>query len=169
MSKIQEKVERVAPFDFGGQRIMNVSQWMTKEPVTIKPKDTLRHARERLAKYRINQMPVAIGNKLVGIVTDRDDAHKFIPDRDVKDAYPSSLRLFYGKDIDEFGDSHTIEEVMTYNVITASPETPLREAAQQLRQQRFGALPVVEKEKLVGIITRSDVLDAMLAEEKEKP
>ena len=58
---------------------------------------------------------------------------------------------------------------MTYNVITVSPETPLREAAQQLRQQRFGALPVVEKEKLVGIITRSDVLDAMLAEEKEKP
>src|SRR5262249_11128123 len=91
---------------------MDVSQWMTKSVMTIKPKDTLRHARERLAKYRINQLPVVVNDKLVGIVTDRD----------VRDAYPSSLRLFYGKDIDEFGDSHTVEEVMTYNVVAISPQ-----------------------------------------------
>jgi len=133
---------------------MDVSQWMTKSVMTIKPKDTLRHARERLAKYRINQIPVVVNDKLVGIVTDRD----------VRDAYPSSLRLFYGKDIDEFGDSHTVEEVMTYNVVVISPQTSLREAAQRLRRQRFGALPVVENGKLVGIITRSDLLDALLAE-----
>ena len=133
---------------------MEVSQWMTKSVMTIKPKDTLRHARDRLAKYRINQLPVVVNDKLVGIVTDRD----------VRDAYPSSLRLFYGKDIDEFGDSHTVEEVMTYNVVAISPQTSLREAAQRLRRQRFGALPVVENGKLVGIITRSDLLDALLAE-----
>jgi acetoin utilization protein AcuB len=133
---------------------MNVSQWMTKSVMTIKPKDSLRHARERLAKYRINQLPVVVNDKLVGIVTDRD----------VRDAYPSSLRLFYGKDIDEFGDSHTVEEVMTYNVVAISPRTSVREAAQRLRRQRFGALPVVENGKLVGIITRSDLLDALLAE-----
>lgn len=134
---------------------MDVSKWMTKSMVTIKPKDTLRHARERLVKYRINQLPVVVNGKLVGIVTDRD----------VRDAYPSSLRLFHGKDIDEFGDSHTVEEIMTYNVVAVSPQTSLREAAQRLRRQRFGALPVVENGKLVGIITRSDLLDAMLAEE----
>jgi len=141
---------------------MNVSQWMTKSVMTIKPKDSLRHARERLAKYRINQLPVVVDDKLVGIVTDRD----------VRDAYPSSLRLFYGKDIDEFGDSHTVEEVMTYNVVAIGPKTSLREAAQRLRRQRFGALPVVDNGKLVGIITRSDLLDALLAEaapESEKP
>ncbi|HEV8717766.1 MAG TPA: CBS domain-containing protein [Candidatus Binatia bacterium] len=134
---------------------MDVSTWMTKSVVTIKPKDTLRHARERLQKYRINQLPVVVNDKVVGIVTDRD----------VRDAYPSSLRLFHGKDIDEFGDAHTVEEVMTYHVITVTPQTALREAAQRLRRQRFGALPVVENGKLVGIITRSDLLDAMLAEE----
>lgn len=132
---------------------MDVSRWMTKSLMTIKPKETLRHARERMAKYRINQLPVVVSDKLVGIVTDRD----------VRDAYPSSLRLFYGKDVDEFGDSHTVEEVMTYNVVSVTPQTSLREAAQRLRQQRFGALPVVEQDKLVGIITRSDLLDAMLA------
>src|SRR5215510_4641958 len=133
---------------------MEVSRWMTKSLMTIKPKDTIRHARERLAKYRINQLPVVSDEKLVGIVTDSD----------IRDAYPSSLRLFCGKDIDEFGDSHTVEEIMTYNVISVAPQTSLREAAHQLRRQRFGALPVVENGKLVGIITRSDLLDAMLAE-----
>lgn len=134
---------------------MEVSQWMTKSPMTIKPKETIRHARERLAKYRVNQLPVVVDEKLVGIVTDRD----------IRDAYPSSLRLFYGKDIDEFGDSHTVEEAMTYNVVSVTSQTSLREAAQRLRRQRFGALPVVDQGKLVGIITRSDVLDAMLAGE----
>ncbi|MBI3796309.1 MAG: CBS domain-containing protein [Deltaproteobacteria bacterium] len=133
---------------------MSVSQWMTKSVMTIKPQDTMGHARERLAKYRINQLPVVVNEKLVGIVTDRD----------VRDAYPSSLRLFHGKDIDEFGDSHTVEEIMTYNVVAIAPETSLREAAQRLRRQRFGALPVVENGKLVGIITRSDLLDALLAD-----
>ena len=134
---------------------MSIAKWMTKSLITIKPKDSLRHARERLAKYRINQIPVVVNDKLVGIVTDRD----------VRDAYPSSLRLFHGKDIDEFGDSHTVEEVMTYNVVTITPETSVREAAQQLRQRRFGALPVVDQGKLIGIITRSDLLDALLARE----
>ncbi len=134
---------------------MEVAKWMTKSLMTIKPKDSLRHARERLAKYRVNQLPVVVDEKLVGIVTDRD----------IRDAYPSSLRLFYGKDIDEFGDSHTVEEVMTYNVVSVTPQTSLREAAQRLRRQRFGALPVVDQGQLVGIITRSDLLDAMLAEE----
>ena len=137
---------------------MEVSQWMTKSLMTIKPKDTIRHARERLAKYRINQLPVVSDEKLVGIVTDSD----------IRDAYPSSLRLFCGKDIDEFGDSHTVEEIMTYNVISVAPQTSLREAAHLLRRQRFGALPVVEHDKLVGIITRSDMLDALLAEETKK-
>jgi len=133
---------------------MYVAQWMTKSVVTIKPHDSLRHARERMMKYRINQLPVVVNDKLVGIVTDRD----------VRDAYPSSLRLIHGKDIDEFGDSHTVEEVMTYNVVTVSPDATLREAARRLRNQRFGALPVVENGVLVGIITRSDLLDALLGE-----
>lgn len=137
----------------------DVSQWMTKSVVTVKPQDTLRHARELMAKHRINQLPVVVNDKLVGIVTDRD----------IRDAYPSSLRLFRGRDIDEFGESYTVEEVMTYNVIAISPQTSIREAAQRMRKQRFGALPVVEGNKLVGIITRSDLLDALLASEQENP
>jgi CBS domain-containing protein len=134
---------------------MNVAQWMTTAVVTIKPHDTVRQARELMATHRINQLPVGVNDKLIGIVTDRD----------IRDAYPSSLRLLRGKDIDDFADAYTVEDVMTYNVTAVSPQTSLREAAQHLRRQRFGALPVVEKGKLVGIITRSDLLDALLAGE----
>ena len=134
---------------------MTVAQWMTKSAVTVKPRDTLRHARELMTKYRINQLPVVVNDKLVGIVTDRD----------IRDAYPSSLQHVRGNDIDKFADTFIVEDVMTYSVIAVSPKTSLREAAQSLRNQRLGALPVVEKDKLVGIITRSDLLDAMLSEQ----
>lgn len=132
---------------------MNVNSWMTKTPVTVKPKDSLRHARELIAKHRINQLPVVVNEHLVGMLTDRD----------IRDAYPSSLRLLRGKDLDDFADSYTVEEAMTYNVVTVTSDTSLREAAQRLRKQRFGALPVVDQGKLVGIITRSDIIDAALA------
>jgi len=134
---------------------MTVANWMTKSVLTIKPHDTLKQARELMMKHRVNQLPVIVDDKVVGIVTDRD----------IRDAYPSSLRLMRGKDVDDFADSYTVEEVMTYNVIIMSPDAPLREAAQRLRKQRFGAVPIVEHGKLVGIITRSDLLDAALAGE----
>jgi len=134
---------------------MTVANWMTKSVLTIKPHDTLKQARELMMKHRVNQLLVIVDDKVVGIVTDRD----------IRDAYPSSLRLMRGKDVDDFADSYTVEEVMTYNVIIMSPDAPLREAAQRLRKQRFGAVPIVEHGKLVGIITRSDLLDAALAGE----
>lgn len=134
---------------------MSVASWMTKSVLTIKPHDTLKQAREMMTKHRVNQLPVVIDDKVVGIVTDRD----------LRDAYPSSMRLLRGKEIDDFAESYTVEEVMTFNVITISPEASLREAAQHLRKQRFGAIPVLDHGKLVGIITRSDLLDAALAGE----
>jgi acetoin utilization protein AcuB len=132
---------------------MRVDSWMTRAPLTVAPHDSLRRAREIMAKHRINQLPVVVNARLVGILTDRD----------IRDAYPSSLRMMRGQDIDAFADSYTVEEVMTYNVTTVTTNTTLREAAQRLRKQRFGALPVVEQGTLVGIISRSDLLDAALA------
>ena len=69
---------------------MTVSQWMTKSVLTVKPHDTLKRARELMTKHRVNQLPVVVDDKVVGIVTDRD----------VRGAYPSSMRVLRGKDID---------------------------------------------------------------------
>ena len=136
---------------------MKVRQWMTRSVMTLKPQDSLQHAHDRLRKYRINQFPVVHDGTLVGIVTDRD----------IRDAYPSSLRRIRTEDIEEFAGERTVDQVMTREVVTISPEATLREAALRLRQYRLGALPVMEEGQLVGIISRSDLLEAMLARDRE--
>jgi acetoin utilization protein AcuB len=125
--------------------------------MTLKPHDSLQHAHDRLRKYRINQFPVVRDGSLVGIVTDRD----------IRDAYPSSLRRIRTEDIEEFAEERTVDQIMTREVVTISPEATLRDAALRLRQYRLGALPVMEEGQLVGIITRSDLLEAMLTGDRE--
>lgn len=132
--------------------MIKVSQWMTKQVLAVELYDSIGLARRIMAKHRINQLPVLADEKLVGIVTDRD----------IRDAYPTSILIDHAKDIDKFAESYTVEEVMTFNVMTVQPETPLMTAIRTLRRHRIGSLPVAKKEKLVGIITRSDVLDFIL-------
>jgi CBS domain-containing protein len=67
------------------------------------------------------------------------------------------------KEIDKFAESYTVEEVMTHDVFTVEPETPLATAVALLRHHRIGSLPVVKEKQLVGIITSSDILDFVLS------
>ena len=91
-------------------------------------------------------------DQLVGIVTDRD----------IRDAYPTSMMINRGKKIDEFAEKITVEEVMSHGVFVVHPETNLQTAVGLLRKHRIGALPVVSYKTVVGIITRSDILDYVL-------
>jgi acetoin utilization protein AcuB len=133
--------------------MMVVSEWMTKKVLTVEVVDSIGVARRLMAKHRVNQLPVLDDGKLVGIVTDRD----------IRDAYPTSMVIDRTKEIDQFAETYTVEETMSYNVFTVRPRTPLLSAVRLLRRHRIGSLPVVEKGRLVGIITRSDVLDFVLA------
>ena len=133
-----------------------VSDWMSAGVLAVEPFDSIAVARQLMAKHRINQLPVVEGETLLGIVTDRD----------IRDAYPTSILINRTEEIDRFAEKYTVEEAMSYNVITVKPDTPLQAAVRLLRRHRVGALPVVEKEKLVGIITRSDVLDFILSGKK---
>jgi len=126
---------------------------MTKQVLAVEVYDSIGIARRIMSKHRVNQLPVLDGDKLVGIVTDRD----------IRDAYPTSILIGHAKEIDKFADSYTVEEVMTFNVMTVRPETPLINAVRLLRRHRIGSLPVVKNGKLLGIITRSDVLDFVLS------
>ncbi len=133
--------------------MIKVSDWMSRGVLAVEAFDSIAVARQVMAKHRINQLPVVEGEKLVGIVTDRD----------IRDAYPTSMMINRAKEIDRFAESYTVEEVMSYNVMSVRPQTPLVTAVRLLRRHRIGSLPVVEKEKLVGIITRSDILDFILS------
>jgi acetoin utilization protein AcuB len=129
-----------------------VSDWMSEGVLAVETFDSIAIARQLMAKHRVNQLPVMDNDQLVGIVTDRD----------VRDAYPTSLMIDRPKAIDRFADKITVEEVMTHDVFVVRPDTPLMTAVGLLRRHRIGSLPVIENKTLAGIITRSDILDFVL-------
>jgi acetoin utilization protein AcuB len=130
-----------------------VADWMTRSVLAVETFDSIAVARQLMAKHRVNQLPVLDNDNLVGIVTDRD----------VRDAYPTSLMIDRAKEIDRFAEKVTVETVMTHDVFIVQPETPLMAAVALLRRHRIGALPVMKHKELVGIITRSDILDFVLS------
>jgi acetoin utilization protein AcuB len=132
---------------------IRVADWMTESVLAVETFDSISIARQLMAKHRINQLPVLDNDVLVGIVTDRD----------VRDAYPTSMMIDRGEAIDRFADSVTVEEVMSHDVFTVRPDTPLKKAVGLLRRHRIGSLPVISNKNLIGIITRSDILDFVLS------
>jgi acetoin utilization protein AcuB len=131
---------------------------MSRPVHTVGPLDSIQHAREIMVTHRLNQLPVLVEGCLVGIVTDRD----------LRDAFPSVF------DSPSHSPSHgpatatdprniRVEEVMTANVLTLHPHDSLIDAARLMRRERIGAVPIVDGKRVVGIIARSDVLDAFVA------
>ena len=131
---------------------IRVADWMTEAVLSGATFDSIAIARQLMAKHRVNQLPVLDNDNLVGIVTDRD----------IRDAYPTSMMINRTEAIDRFAEKITVEEVMTHDVFIVRPETPLATAVGLLRRHRIGSLPVLKNQKLVGIITRSDILDYVL-------
>src|SRR5918996_6582944 len=131
---------------------IRVADWMTNDVLAVETFDSIAVARQLMAKHRVNQLPVLDNDNLVGIVTDRD----------IRDAYPTSMMIDRTEEIDRFADKVTVETVMTHDVFIVRPETALMTAVALLRRHRIGSLPVMKDKNLVGIITRSDILDFVL-------
>jgi CBS domain-containing protein len=127
---------------------MKVADRMIRQVVTLAEDTTLREALIAIQKHHIRHVPIVHGEQLVGIMTDRD----------LKRATPSP---FSGADRDTFErvvDTTRVGQIMTRNPFTVTPSTPLRDAVKVLHDRKFGALPVVEGDRLVGIITATDML-----------
>lgn len=143
---------------------MNVASWMSRSVITVKPGDSARHARELMEKHRINQVPVVLDGRLVGVVTDRD----------LRDVFPSVFEepeMRRVRRAKPGGDPTTVpvHDVMAPDVFCVAPEAPLADAAQLMRRERIGAVPIVSEERLVGILTRSDILDAFMEVSRRAP
>jgi acetoin utilization protein AcuB len=138
---------------------MKIASGMRHPVLTVKPHDSIRHAREVMERNRVNQLPVVVDGRVVGIVTDRD----------LRDAFPSVLD--HRRRTAASADPATVpvEDVMTANVLTLEPDAPLEEGARLMRRERIGAIPIVQGARLVGILTRSDVLDVFLARAEPRP
>ena len=137
---------------------MRIENWMSRPVITVRPRDSVADARSALEQHRINQLPVVVNRKLVGIVTDRDL-------RNASDAVRVSGRSAGASlDLEDVTPEEiTVETVMSAKVMKLRPQDAVKEAADLMRRERIGGIPIVDRKNLVGIITRSDVLKAFIA------
>jgi len=132
---------------------MLVAEWMTRDVLTVGPDDKIQVAAHVLGKRRIRQVPVVEGDCLVGLVTKSDLLRACPPDLN-----PFSLIGSAGTELDR-----PIRDIMTTEIVTTRPDSPLEEAAHLLIDRRINALPVVTNMRLTGILTGSDISRALLA------
>ena len=125
---------------------MFVKDAMTANPITISPTATLPAIAELMREKKIRRVPVLADGKLVGIVSDHD----------VMISMPSPATTLSRWEMNTLLDKLIAQEIMTSPVFAVGPNCPLEEAARVLLEMKIGALPVVEDDALVGIITESD-------------
>ena len=131
---------------------MLVGRRMRTSLITVTPDATLARARELLHSHRIRHLPVVEADRLVGIVTDRD----------IRQASPSSAAGISSDQTAAFLAKIRVEEAMVRHVRTVSPYTPIEEAARLMIEHKIGCLPVLEADRLVGILTETDILGVLV-------
>mgnify|MGYP000860377691 FL=1 len=130
---------------------MFVKDFMTKNPVTVPADAPITFAADLMQKKQLKRLPVVEGDQLVGIVTEKDIAK----------ALPSPATTLSRYEINYLTEKITVSEVMTKKVYVTNPEATAEEATMLMRQEDVGCLPVLDNGKLVGIITESNVFDAL--------
>jgi CBS domain-containing protein len=126
---------------------------MTKEVVKLNLSDDLTKAEKLFKKHHIRHIPVVNGNKIVGMLS-----------------YTDLLRISFADAVDDdemdidvtVYNMFSVEQVMARNLVKVSPETTIREVAEILSAREFHALPVVEDELLVGIVTTTDLIKYLI-------
>jgi acetoin utilization protein AcuB len=129
--------------------MLTVNDMMTVVPDTITPTTPLRDIIGMMKSEGYRHLPIVDDGKLVGIITDRD----------IRLVMNSPMVLHERRQDEELIDTVTAEACMTSNPVTVSSDTPAYRAAEMLSIYKFGALPVVDDDKLVGIVTVTDFLD----------
>src|SRR3954470_4136632 len=120
-----------------GGMSMNVAEIMTTNIDSCSPESTCKEVAMKMKKLDVGVVPICDNDKLVGIVTDRDLVIK-------------------GFANDLSGDS-TISELVTNNVVKGSKEMSLEDAARVMSQHQIRRLPIVDKDKLVGMVSLGDL------------
>lgn len=128
----------------GGRGMMRLGEIMTPRVVTITPDEPASAAWTRMRRRGIRHLAVMDDGHLVGVVSERDLGGR---------AGTTQRR------------GRSVHSMMTRNVVSATPGTPVREAADLMRERLIGSLPVMDGDELVGIVTATDVFDALMAGE----
>ena len=119
----------------------SIQEAMTSNPTTVKPTTTAQEAARTMKSEDVGSLPIVQGDKLVGVITDRDLAIRIIAD---------------GKPIDT-----PVADVASKDVVTVDPQQSVEEAARLMASNQVRRLPVVEEDgKLVGILAQADIAQA---------
>ncbi|GAA0728035.1 CBS domain-containing protein [Clostridium malenominatum] len=118
--------------------MMKVKDVMTKSLATLTPEDTVERAAQLMREHNIGSLPVCDGDKVIGIITDRD-----ITLRSTAEG--------------ENSQRQTVRDIMSSNPVIVSPEIEAREAARIMSERQIRRLPVVEDNSLVGILSLGDL------------
>ncbi len=120
---------------------MKVKNWMNKKVVTISPDADLRNAIEIMHRHSIRHLPVVDSGRMLGFVTE------------------SNLRQYL---LTDMLNELTTSDVMIINPITVDSNASIDYAARLIHEYKIGGLPVLERRRLVGIITITDILGAFI-------
>jgi len=132
-----------------------VRELMTGRLVTVALNTPVFEARQTMLRERIRHLLVTDGSRLVGVVTDRD----------IRLNLPSQATSLSVWEVNYLLARLTVDQVMTRTVITVGPDRHAREAAQIMLEHKIGCLPVLDGERLLGIITETDLLRAFVHSE----
>ena len=128
------------------------SRIMSLDIIALNPQDTIATAIEVFKTKNIRHIPIVKENKtVVGLISERDILH-----------YLSGTTDNYNKQKSNLKNSDVIQQLMKTHVLTASEDTDVRYIARLFVEQHIGAMPIVDEGCLVGLITRSDVLGAVM-------
>jgi CBS domain-containing protein len=130
-----------------------VTTIMTENVITLKKSDSLETAEKLFKKHHIRHIPVVRGDVIIGMLS-----------------YTDLLRISFADSVyddDDHVDSivynmFSIEQVMAKKIVSVSPSSSIKEVAEILAKSEFHALPVVDKNILVGIVTTTDLINYLL-------
>jgi CBS domain-containing protein len=128
-----------------------VSDYMTPNPIVVEPEETLMRALELVRLRGVRRLPVTVGGVLVGLVTEGD----------LKRAEPSTL-TDSEDDFNRVMEETPVSRIMVQKPLTTTADASLLEAADVLLNTKYGALPVVAGDTLVGILTDNDLIRALV-------
>jgi CBS domain-containing protein len=119
----------------------SIQEAMTSNPTTVGPTTTAQEAARTMKSEDVGSLPIVEGDKLVGVITDRDLALRIIAE---------------AKEVDT-----PVAEIASKDVVTIDPQQSLEEAARLMANNQIRRLPVVEEDgKLVGILAQADIAQA---------
>lgn len=146
---------------------MNAKDVMTSKVITVTSGTLVGEVARLLFERRISALPVVDGERLVGIISEADLLHRYEIGTDCAlCGEPWWIRLFSADHSpEEYVKAHAryARDIMTQDVATVAPDTPLAEVATLLEKRRIKRVPVLDEGDLVGIVSRSDLVRALVS------